>query len=254
MACDIGGSRDLINIRLAFVAIEAYTGDLIPYISKKLRKITEEEDLSDEFTRQLVRKGILIPVVDSFSELEETMQAKLTEDLEGSIIKLVILTSREPAELNSAEVMILPKQLDSRTLLHFITSVLASESKDIDAFNSMQFQLDMGIRIARIMTTAGTEIPLTPLLAKLYLDRAIELMRTGQSMDELPTSIAETYFEFIRLLLRREPALDQVTALACIKKIGKMTLGRRFVPSKVGLAEVLAELRGIVGDREGYPL
>ena len=233
-----------------FVAIEAYTGELIPYISKKLRKITEEEDLSDEFTRQLLRKGVLIPVIDSFSELEETMQAKLTEDLEESVIKLVILTSRERAELKSAErVMILPKPLDSRTLLRFITSVLAAASEDIDAFNSMEFQLDLGIRIARIMTTAGTEIPLTPLLAKLYLDRAVELMRTGRSMDELPTSIAETYFEFIRLLLRREPALDQVTALACIKKMGKMTLGRRFVPSKVGLVEVLAEFRSIVADR-----
>ena len=99
------------------------------------------------------------------------------------------------------------------------------------------------------MSAAGTDIPLTPLLARLYIDRAIELMRAGRSMEELPTSIAEAHFEFIRLLLRKEPSLDQATALACIKTLGKVTLGERFIPSKLPLAVVLVELKSLVADR-----
>lgn len=231
------------------IVIEPYVGDLIPYISKKLTKITEE-DVSDEFVRQLLRKGILVPVVDSVSELEDAMQAKLKGDLDTTVTGLVILTSREPVNLRSMErVLISPKPLNSGTLLHFITSVLASAPGDVNEFNSMEFQLDIGMRIARIMTTAGTEIPLTPLLAKLYVDRAIELMRAGRSLEDLPSSIAEAYFDFIRLLLRREPALDQVAALACIKKTGQLSLGVRFIPSPLGIRTLLDELRAVVADR-----
>ncbi len=98
--------------------------------------------------------------------------------------KLVLLTTRYSVNLNSMERMALfPKPLDSTTLLSFITSLLGELPVELKNVNTMEFQLDLGIRIARIMTTGRVPYVRVGRAIRFRPETVEEILNCGGSLN-----------------------------------------------------------------------
>jgi hypothetical protein len=128
-----------------------------------------------------------------------------------------------------------PQQLDSKTLLYFITTLLAQLPGELSDFNTMELQLELGTRIVRLLSAGNGTPPLTPLLSRLYVERAIEIIRNGRSLDELPVSVGEAYFEFVLRLVRDADVSDTGKALEVVKRLARASLGDRLIPGRLTL-------------------
>jgi hypothetical protein len=224
------------------ISIESYSGTLKEYLRRKLESITGQE-VSPEFLCHLLIKLRLALFVDSFSELPPGVQQQMIRGFEESSVMSLVISSRSQIDIRwVGKVGLFPKPLDSRTLLYFITALLSQLTVEKSHLNTMELQLELGGKIVRVMKTGGGEIPLTPLLVTLYLNRAIDLLSVGKSLDELPASVAEMYFDYIRLLLRSTAEISTEEMLAAVKAIAKMSLGERFVPAKFSFEAALRSI------------
>ena len=118
----------------------------------------------------------------------------------------------------------------------------------------MQFELQLATHIASIAKVSGVEIPLTPLLGKLFVERAIDLAQNDQPLTDLPTSAAEAYFDYIRLLLAKNNVSQIELILKLLGEAAKLCLGDRYVASKVSKHQVVDVFEKIVGDNTYFLL
>ncbi len=241
-------SASLASNSRAAIAISVFSGRMDEYLKRKIDSIVGE-DTNLEFIRRLLKIGVIVPFIDGYSELSPEFQGILRDNLESLVVRTAIMSSRNTVDVPSmARIQLIPMPLDSRTLLHFITSLLSDLPDNVHVLNTMELQLELGHKIAAVMNTAARDIPLTPLLVKLYVDRAVDLLTRGQSLDELPSSIAQAYFDFIHLLIRQESPSNQAAMLASIKALARLSLGDRLIPAKFSFDSASRAIRPIVGD------
>jgi hypothetical protein len=229
------------------VLIDGSTGSLPDYVKRKVDNITEGET-SPELMRKLLSNLRLLLFIDGFSELNPDTQKQLVQGFEELSVKGLVLSSRRPIEIPSLErINLYPKALDSKTLLYFITALLSRLPDDKAHLNTMQLQLELGNRVVRAMASEGQEIPLTPLLVTLYVDRAVDLLSQNQGLDNLPSTIAEAYFDFLRHLFRDTGQIGTDRMLAAVKIIAKLSLGDRYVPTKFSFDSALRSVETVLG-------
>jgi hypothetical protein len=79
-------------------------------------------------------------------------------------------------------------------------------------------------------------VQVTPLLVKLYVDKAVQVRQAGDSLDTLPESIPETYYEFLRAVNPQghdaENYLTNEDMFRAAELLGKLSLGQDFVPKE----------------------
>jgi hypothetical protein len=229
------------------ILIDMPNGSLRELIKRKVENIAGEE-ISPELMRQLLSNLRLILFLDGFSELTSDAQRQIIEGFEELSIKALVLSSRRRTDIASLDrISLFPKPLDSRTLLYFITALLSRLPEDKAHLNTMQLQLDLGNRVVRAMAPKGQEIPLTPLLVTLYVERAIDLLSRDQTLDDLPATVAEAYFDYLRQLFRDTALIGADKMLTAVKAIAKLSLGGRFVPANFSSDSALRLLESILG-------
>lgn len=221
------------------VFVERHTDDLAEYLSKKLKSICVEE-ITTEFAREMVKRGVIVPFVDGLSELELKFREKLVKEIEQLSIANMVISSREIFHFGAAAAKPLrPKPLDSKTLLEFVIRLLADLPEELSSRNTVELQYELSIRIARLLPTGSANAPLTPLLVRLIIARAVALLREERSLDELPDSIGEAYIDYVRQLARAAEVPDRVLALDVIKALAKASTGERFTPGRFNLQRSL---------------
>jgi hypothetical protein len=87
----------------------------------------------------------------------------------------ILISSRAPI-LGEGCTQIRIKPLTSHSLLTLISAVLSALPEDALIVNDMRLQLKLGERIAAVLESSGKGVPLTPLLVRLYLDRAVQVL------------------------------------------------------------------------------
>ena len=232
------------------IVLRSLSASLEENLKHTIARISGEE-ISLAFLQRLLRVGRIIVCVDGFSELSPDVQRDFVAELQRTSIRSLIISSRTPttlAGLDSTE--LLPKPLDSRTLLYFITLLLSRLPEEQVVLNTLELQLQLGTRIVQVIKTSVGDLPLTPLLVSLFVSRAIDLLSEGLDLDGLPRSASEAYFDFIRQLIR-DRVDDSESVLAAIKELAEVSLGEHFVPSKITLEQALRTLRPILADRSG---
>jgi hypothetical protein len=95
-------------------------------------------------------------------------------------------------------------------------------------------QLDLGRRLAELSMLNGDELPITPLLVRLYVERAVGLLAQGKDLEELPNSIPEVFFEYLKQVNPESKTAEHFIAsselirLCCA--LGRLSLGETLIP------------------------
>ena len=203
------------------------------YLQKKLETISGSA-VPLELVRALLKNRNLLIFVDNLSELDPADRLVFVQKLLRFNTSHIVLSSRDAIGLDPLPSLELrPKPLDSGTLLLFITATLSDLPEEKRAFNTMELQLEIGNRIVRMLDSPRKDILLTPLLVKLYIDRAIDILARGAEFDQLPHDLAGAYVEFILSILRSNDFADESAALEALKTIARLVVGRNFIPGKV---------------------
>jgi hypothetical protein len=87
----------------------------------------------------------------------------------------------------------------------------------------------------------GETLALTPLLAKLIVEKALRTKSVDPNFAEIPATVPEAYLEYIRFVGSKSDDLtaqDQVLRVAMI--LAKTVLGEDLVPAKVRMTVALA--------------
>lgn len=234
---NLANDRTLTGMLPVFV--EPHQDQLTEYLRKKVEVICGEDNPA-EFALKALKQGRIIPFIDAFSELTSDFRSKLMKEIEQITVRSLIISTREEIYFGShPRALLRPKPLDSKTLLYFITTLLSHLPEELSALNTMGLQLDLGTRIVHLLNSGSDQSPLTPLLARLYVERAIDLIDSGKALDELPRSIGEAYLEFVQLIVRTANISDNILALALVKILAKASLGDNFLPGRFNLQRAL---------------
>jgi photosystem II stability/assembly factor-like uncharacterized protein len=221
------------------VFVEQHKGDLSEYLRKKL-KATCSEGITADFTSELLKRGGVVLFFDGFSELEPEFRDKLSKEIQQMSIRSIVISTREVLSFGATTARPLrPKALESKTLLDFVIRLLSNLPPELSSLNTMELQYELGIRISRLLFTESAGAPLTPLLVRLNVERAIDLLRAGRSLDELPGSVGEAYVEYVLQLVRAAGVPDSVLALDLVKVLAKTSLGDRFTPGRFSVQRTL---------------
>jgi len=198
--------------------------------------------VSSELVEQLIARGVLVFFFDALGEWEPKAQERVRKDAEELKLKRLVISSRTPIDCSWCEHIVMsPLPLNSQTLLHFITMILLPVH-DVPAVAEIVTQFELGRRLAAIGKTMNEGFQLTPLLVRIFLDRAVEVLRRDGDLDELPSRPTEIYLDFVRLLLSSHPSADRDEYLSAVKVLALLTLGTRFVPGRVPYAAASAAI------------
>jgi hypothetical protein len=89
---------------------------------------------------------------------------------------------------------------------------------------------------------------MTPLLAKLFAEKAISLSEDGSLVEKLPTSIPDLYFETLRLVNPQAPGVaNRLTNDEMFRAAGllaRLSLGPEFLPREF----LIWKARAVLGD------
>jgi hypothetical protein len=228
--------------------------DALRFITMKLGAVSGDV-VEPAFAQRLAETGRVAIFIDGFTERDPEVQAKLRNMHSTFLPRFVFVNARLPVDfLRHATAIVEPMPLDSSTLLYFLTALLAQHrGAASEQLDNMEWQLDLGSRLARLISVGDMRVPLTPLLVKLYVSRALALLEEGRSLDELPLSIPEAYFEYIRTVVASEErSTGELTLiLRTAKVLSQLALEADFVPKPVEYEACAKHLADLSPEAEG---
>jgi photosystem II stability/assembly factor-like uncharacterized protein len=204
------------------------------------------EQVEDDFLDALLKNGRLIVIVDGLSERRSETRQYFTNIHQHLTLRSIMITSRTRFEFPGyAQTIAAPQPLDSSTLLSLMVALLDEfRRKELDRTTSspeglgIVEQLHLGKQLAQLTNIAGGGgIPITPLLVKLYVEKAVSLYATGTSLDELPSSVPDVYFDYLRLVNPKAPDTSEPSVANWLPDELMLRIVR--ILAKLALAEIL---------------
>jgi photosystem II stability/assembly factor-like uncharacterized protein len=229
---------------------------LLDVIRRKLTAWFPEEEIETELIQALLKKQRILVIVDRLSERSAATQQYVSNIHGGLKVNALIVTTRQEVKFEAGAPLILyPQALDSKSLLHFMTSILAeyaqqSPSGAPHAFDTIERQLDLGHRLAALIQVRGArddEMPILPLTVRVFVDEAVRLILAERPLDELPRSLPEAYFRSLEKLNPKTPGARNVMTdeamLSAAKLLGKLATGGDFIPKEFSMPSARESLR-----------
>ena len=169
-------------------------------VKGKLQAALPDEDIDDVLFGALLEKQRLLVFVDRLSERSAVMQDHVRTIYRSTKIGLLVITSRTGYPIDGAQsVNLYPQPLDSdetlmRLMSGFLSVYFADGGKPLFP---MEERFKLAARLAaliRVDTNRGEHrVPLTPLPVRLFVEQAVQLVREGKRLDDLPVSLPEVY-------------------------------------------------------------
>jgi hypothetical protein len=213
--------------------IEEDTKDLLGVIRRKLQGWSGE-DLNADFVKALLERGFLLPIIDRLSERSAETQ-EYVRTIHGSIsVGVMAVTTRRPINFEGGDqVRLYLQPLKEENIAHFITGLLTLLPPP-SPFPNLSSNAEFLGRFATVIRLGEKEVDVTPLLVKLYVDRAVEAKRAGASLDDLPRSIPELHFAYLQRVNPQDLAaanrLSDEDMLRAAEPLGRLSLGEDLVP------------------------
>lgn len=234
-------SRDerLLPERSLPVLIDEDTTDLVGAVTRKLAAISSE-DVPRDFVHRLLRRGRLTVLWDRVSERSESSKAYLSRYASTLGLQSLVWTTRSAIQVDGVSPLVLkPRPVDEYVLLYFVQAILQHESEGEPI--PVEQQLELSRKLVELLKGQGTEAT-SPLLVRLYVTRALALLKERGSLDELPLSVPDLYVDFVRRMIGPAelggPPPEETVNMA--KAIAHRSLGDDFVPREVLQTDVLA--------------
>lgn len=226
----------------------------------KLLGVLLDDELEDELFTALLRKQRLLVIVDRVSERPLATRHYIETIFRSARIGSLILTSRTLLAIEGAQsVCIYPQPLNSGTLFRFMTNLLPVFLPEIGEdprapsrpFSTLQEQVKLAERLAsiiRLRTEVGEEdVPLVPLTVRLFVEQAVQLLKQGNTLEDLPHSLPSVYFRYLRQVNPANPSvehfLDGDKMINIAKVLGRTALGRDFIPKEFSSEAARAALK-----------
>lgn len=236
-----GLEGQLAGHRMVPLLIQADTDDLRSAIAVRLAGYFAE-NVESELIEALLRHRRLLVIIDGLSERREDTSKNLLGD---SSMRNLVVTSRSPVNLAGRDpVIVTLEPLDPSDILRFLTNLLMNRTNN--RFMDITDQLEIARRLAALTQFDRDRVPMTPLLVKLFAERALSLSEQGSSIEDLPTSIPDLYFEFLRKVNPQDPGVanrmhhDEMLKAAGL--LAKLSLEPDFVPKEFVLWKARALL------------
>lgn len=211
----------------------ASASELIAVLRRKLFAVLGDT-LDEPTIRTMLRLGRIIPLFDRLSERSEATILAISKIQGSVVIRRAIITLRHSLSyegLTPARVFPLP--LRTTSLMAFMAGLLRDAPSDAH-FDRVASQVDLAHRLMVMITIDGRELPLTPLVVKIFVDRAVQLARTDASLSELPKSIPEAYFEYMRAVNPKDEGGPHVMTDEAMLKAARLVavaaLGNNYIP------------------------
>jgi photosystem II stability/assembly factor-like uncharacterized protein len=260
-ALDGGGPEGLKLHAMLPVWVDEELGEkntLLDIIKRKLIAWFPEEEIETELIQALLKKQRILVIVDRLSERSVDTQQYVSNIHGGLRVNALIVTTRQELKFEAGPPVVLyPQALDSKSLLHFMTSILAEDAQQspsggAHAFDTIERQLDLGHRLAALIQVPGgkdKEIPILPLTVRIFVDEAVRLIRDGLPLDELPRSLPEAYFRSLEKVNPKTPgaknAMTDEAMLSAAKLIGELATGSNFIPKEFSMKAARESLRAV---------
>ncbi len=235
----------LTQHRMLPVFVVEDTANLTDSVARSLRRMIGDDELPADLVQSLLRKRRLLVVVDALSERSGTTQDHVrTMYEEGAPINALVITSRREPDFGALErTSLYPERLTAERLIPFIFEYLRRRGED-DLFTPRE-QIVLGERVLMLAETGGLTTAVTPLLATLFVESAVERIRAGKSLDDIPDQIPEVFLDYIR---RLDPSTgdgdighDELIRGARI--LAQASLGETFTPKDFRYHDGLAALQ-----------
>ncbi len=223
--------------------VDAETTNTVDFAGRKLAVWLdgEEERLPVEILNALLHRKRLLLIFDRLSERSTDMREHVHSLHSTSPVNAMIVTARHLTRFwVKGEKRLFPQALDSSTLLYFVQTLLTR-----GVFGTSQEQLELAQRIVAMIRVGRKEMPMTPLLVRLYVTKATALASRGASLDELPRSIPEAYFDYLRNVNPEDSSRNGMTAeemLQAAELIAELALRGNLVPKEVLRSELRKQL------------
>jgi len=225
----------LASHRMIPVFLAEEITNLMDAVERNLRRMLGNEELPADLLRGLLLTQRLLVIVDALSEREDTTQRHVESIFaEDMPLNAVMITSRRDPDLGGVDrVTLYPELLTGDRLVPFIFEYLRRRNQDTLFPGRLQVQL--GDRVLALAEAGGRTTPVTPLLAKLFVDGAIERARQGLHLDDMPDQVPEVFVDYLRRLNPTTgPAADlvpQEQLIRAARVLAKVSLGTNLVPS-----------------------
>ena len=221
---------------------------LLKLIGVQLRLLTnEEEKISPELLRHLVRRRRILLIIDSLSEMNEASGSNILSGVMSLPVNACVFTSRTEEQLNGLPMSTIKMlRIKGNKLATFMEIYLSSRGKR-DLFEDEEF-----FEACRRLSLIVGDRDITALLAKLYAEQMIA-EKEGTTDSDAPRNIPELMLSYLNDLCRDagpdDPDIRLVHRVA--KCIAWECLKKSLRPIPVQREDILSAL----GDKEaGKPL
>jgi hypothetical protein len=211
------------------------TQDMLQSVRRYLRQIIVSEDTGQDLIEALLSQRRLLVICDSLSERRPETQ-QYVQGIHGClpVNTLVVTTRHEPNfGVVSRDVVVLrPELLSVEKLAYFLTEYLQRRGADSTFVRRAPFQL--GDKILSMVEAGSKRTQITPLLVKVFVDTALEEVKRGKTLEELPQSIPDAIIAYLQNLNpNASDAPDFVPTLVIIraaKILAKVSLSGSYIP------------------------
>ena len=243
----LGGDNDLTR-RIRVRPVCLFVGDGAEDLLKVVKMLLQEKlkkTVDSDLVTALLRKGRLIVVLDGVSERSQVVQSYL-RDLRSTIFaRFIITTSRlenDRAYAGARVKMIRPLSLNSESLLSFMLALISRKDRSgQDPLAQMDVQLQLATRLAALVQSS--QVGVTPLLVQTFVAKAEQLLKSGLSLDDLPTTVLGAYLGYIRdLTSRSAPGIGQRELMKCLMFVASLCLGDDCHPRGVDIEVAIRAL------------
>lgn len=237
--------RKLTTQAAVAVFIDEEFTDLFSVVQAKINAVLGHGNAPPEFIKALVERGRIWVVVDRLSERQQSTRTAVSLAYRSISAKVILCTSRLEVEVDAGQCLYLrPLPLDPVTLMAFLSQQLTARGGR-DLFPDLRSAGDFITALGKQISIGSGNLPVTPLLATIFVSQGIELVRTHgiTALAELPGSVPEAYFKYVEQL--DEPRADTPQARGSTSKdlirraatiVAVIELGDDFRPKPVDAA------------------
>lgn len=210
------------------VVIEQEIQDILAVTVAELKGMLGTEDIDPDAVANLLRYKRLLIIVDALSERGASTQQKVQTAHQCLDLNALVVTSRRSLNFGTRAVTELrPEMITLDRLVFFMAEYLRRIGAE-DLFPARE-SLKLADRLLALAEREESQLSLTPLLVKLYLEQAATIRKSNQSIDLLPISFSEIVLDYLRRTNPSVPGgpepIENDVLIRAVRVLGWCSLG-----------------------------
>ena len=220
--------------------IENVESSLMKEIQTKLKELRDDNnDLSEEVIKQLLKKKRIMVIIDHLSEMSQELRKAILEEAESLSVNFLVITSRFRDVLGKQRLYTLlePQRISKGQSSMFLDYYLIAKNMR-QLFDDKRDYVPAVIKLDQIM---GIQEDITVLFAKLYIELVIDAKIKGKSIDKISNNIPTIIRDYLNTLNENVDGerLDNESIYKILRLIAWECLHKTFKPVNADYEKIL---------------